>query len=337
MKISKNKIIGLPEIDSWRESAHRFDHSQVLAIEASHLSGRPLLVCGEPGLGKSQIARAVAALRDWRLVTAVVNARTEIDDLLYSVDHVSRLSDANQIVVNTVGSNAADQAKEPDDPDDCANKRTDANKRAKLLALDRYIERGPVWDALAPGLETSDNKPGDPAKGTVLLVDEIDKAHPDVPNALLEVLNSMSFRVPQTGETIAGRRDRLFVVITANNERPLPSAFLRRCAVLSLTLGTGSQAVEQLITVAQAHRKEGLLKHIKDEDLCKRAARITVDYRDNIRPPQYRPGTSEFLDLLRVVDQKLATGKMSESEVNNTLDEMSTFLIKKEFRSDAPV
>ena len=319
MSIKSGLTVGLPEIDSWRESAHRFDDDQVLALEASRLSGRPLLVRGEPGLGKSQIARAFATFNKWRLITTVVNARTEIEDLLYSIDHVSRLSDANQVVLReglARVSTASDEIEDLSEP----------------LAIQGYIHRGPVWNALEPIVDSKDNRPGDPREGTVLLVDEIDKAHPDVPNALLEVLNSMSFTVPQTGETITGRRDKLFVVITANDERPLPSAFLRRCAVLTLSLG--SEPEKRLVNIARAHRDAGLLSAIDDEGIFEKAAEITVTYRNGITAPHYRPGTSEFLDLLRVVNAKLASETMSEADIDTIMSKMSTFLIQKDFYSD---
>lgn len=310
--------VPLPAIGSWRSSAHRFSAQQVQAIEAAQLSGRPLLVRGEPGLGKSQIARAVAAVWEWRLVTAVINARTEVDDLLYRIDHVSRLSDANRIVVQHDATQSADAKQD--------------------LSLHRYLQKGPVWQALQAheGQSFEDRpKPGpghyDCEDACVLLIDEIDKAHPDIPNALLEVLNAGAFQVPATGEVVSGDPEKLFVVITANEERSLPAAFLRRCAVLHLQLS--DDPTQQLQEFAEAHKEAGLFTYV-DASIFASAATVLHDHRKKSNPGEYRPGTSEYLDLLRVIDKKLANGTMNEADVDAVLDQMSEYLINKNFRED---
>ena len=301
--------IALPSIGTWRASAHRFEPTHVAAIEAATLSGRPLLVRGEPGLGKSQIARAIAAIHEWRLVTIVVNARTEVDDLLYSIDHVARLSDAN------------------------------VKQSEESLALQNYLRKGPIWRAMELGEKDFNARPNnaedkgyyEPQEGCVLLVDEIDKAHSDIPNALLEVLDQGSFQVSETGELVKGERDRVFVVITANEERALPAAFLRRCAVL--TLGLGDNPVQRLMEISAAHKEYGLLNKVDDE-MQQSAAELVRHYREGVPSSEYKPGSSEYLDLLRVIDRQLEQGDISSNQVANKLEEMSTFLIKKQLRTD---
>ncbi len=304
----------LPRIDSWQPSAHSFDQDQRDAIEAALLAGRPLLVRGEPGLGKSQIARALAAAWQWRLVTAVIHSRTEVEDLLYQIDHVGRLSDAN---------------------------RRDAKNQ--LAGVDDYVQCGPVWKALQENrLPQSERNPeatkpgfpqGDGAyqvasdAGCVLLIDEIDKAHNDVPNALLEVLNSGEFIVPQTGETVRARHG-VIIVITANDERSMPAAFMRRCAVLELTLGKNPK--ERLMNIAKAHVDQNLLDTIELAQIEK-VAQYVVDYRGKVPDTNYRPGTSEMLDMLRVLNEyEPLTGE----KLQKRLDTLGKFLVRKGFSSD---
>lgn len=300
----------LPSIGSWAAAAHRFDEDQLAAIKAAELAERPLLVRGEPGLGKSQIARAIATAMGWRLVTTVVNARTEIDDLLYSFDYIERLSEGNRGL-------------EVDTPS-------------------KYIRPGPVWRALsenpddvshrdAPNIST-DRGYYTPKDGCVLLIDEIDKAHPDIPNALLEVLNAGRFEVPVIDKVIgSAARGNLFIVITSNHERTLPAAFLRRCATLHLDLG-GSPA-ERLQEIARSHQASGLLEGLGD-DTFEKAANLIIDYRQKLGKNDYRPGTSEYLDLLRAISRDRQAGELSADDIEQRLNVLARYLVKKSHRSD---
>jgi MoxR-like ATPase len=172
----------------------------------------PLLVSGEPGSGKSSIARNAALVLSRVYYERVITSRTQATDLLWTFDALRRLSDA------TAGA-----------------------QHRELLATESYVEPGPVWWAFDP--VTAAKRPGgrifiDPASvpaGThcgdaVLLIDEIDKADPDVPNDLLEPFGAKSFTVRETGEQIAATRDVL-LILTTNGERELPPAFLRLAAL----------------------------------------------------------------------------------------------------------
>ena len=314
MSSSQKDSILLPGIGSWSRSAHQFSEHERGAIKAAEITGRPLLIRGEPGLGKSQIARAIAAQNHWPLITHVVNARTEIDDLLYRVDHVRRLSDAHLMA---------------------------ASQQTMEKGLGGYIDHGPVWRALylSAGKEieyTDDCYPSikdenfkgyyEPAQpGCVLLIDEIDKAPPDVPNALLEVLSEMQFVVPQTGETIAGDKQNLRVIITANDERDLSAAFIRRCAALELSLGSDPQT--RLCSIGRAHVASELIPPISDNTI-EYAAGLVVKERNRLHQGNYRPGTSEFLDLLKVAGDFLQNGN-DQDQLNSVLDQMGNYLIRK--------
>lgn len=332
LNVDKSMTVKLPVIGSWsRPSVHCFDSTQLDAIEAAELSGRPLLVRGEPGLGKSQIARAVAAKKEWRLVTAVINARTEVEDLLCRIDHVRRLGDAHRMVQASTSSPASG----------AGSSESGFNEQADSVPLSSYLIEGAIWHALKDIPESAfQDRPEQGVghynckQGCVLLIDEIDKAHPDIPNALLEVLDAGSFQVPATKEVVKGDLNKLFVVITANDERGLPSAFLRRCVVLDLVLPSDPR--EKLTEYANAHKNAGLIKHVSEQVFAE-AASVVYKYRDTLSPGDYRPGTSEYLDLLRVIDRKIEEGSIGPEEISATIERMSHYLIRKSMVADYTV
>lgn len=302
-KLHEKPSLTLPKIGSWQPAAHSFSEQQYDALEAALMAKRPLLVRGEPGLGKSQLARAVAAAWHWRLVTAVIHSRSEVEDLLYQVDHVARLSDAN--------SGDAEQD------------------------LDKYIRRGPIWQAMQRDEDHPVGMPEGadayviaPGAGCVLLIDEIDKAHSDVPNALLEMLNSGEFWVPETKTTVKPETD-LFVVITANDERRLPAAFLRRCAVLDLSLGDDPKATLTDIaqsTIALDRCPAGASPYVEA------VVDYLLSYRQSVPAGDYRPGTSELLDMLRVLGER--SDDLAPDEMHGAIARMGQYLVQKEFVQD---
>lgn len=186
-----------------------FDDALVLAVNIALATGRPLLLRGDSGVGKSSMARAVAWHEGWSYVQIVVTSRTSARDFLYQVDDLKRLQDAY------AGRPIAEMkpylvpgplfwAFEPD------------YARSILATTER--------DALVPsGIEVN-------AANTVVLINEIDKADPDVPNNLLEPLGRMSFEASELLRPVTAPANRVpFVVLTTNEERDLPAAFLRRC------------------------------------------------------------------------------------------------------------
>src|ERR1700761_5669729 len=156
-----------------------------IAVNASITLERPLLIKGEPGTGKTQLAYEVSDALGAPLITWHVKSTTKAQQGLYEYDAVTRLRDSQ------LGD-------------------------ARVKDIRNYIKRGKLWEAFA-----SDDRP-------VLLIDEIDKADIEFPNDLLQELDRMEFFVYETGETVHARR-RPIVVITSNNEKELPDAFLRRC------------------------------------------------------------------------------------------------------------
>src|SRR6188474_2851149 len=154
------------------------------AVNVAVALGRPLLVRGEPGTGKTLLAENLARALGLQLVRWHVKSTTKAKDGLYVYDTVARLHDSR------FGGDVKDIAK--------------------------YIKLGPLGEALAA-----------PSR-VVLLIDEVDKADLEFPNDLLHELDAMRFRVAETGDEIAAR-ERPVVIITSNNEKELPDAFLRRC------------------------------------------------------------------------------------------------------------
>ena len=156
-----------------------------IAVNASITLERPLLVKGEPGTGKTELARQIAENLGVDIFEWNIKSTTRAQQGLYEYDAVSRLRDSQ------LGD-------------------------AKIKNISNYIRKGKIWEAF-------ENK-----NKCVLLIDEIDKADIEFPNDLLQELDRMDFYVYETGQTIKAKT-RPIIIITSNNEKELPDAFLRRC------------------------------------------------------------------------------------------------------------
>jgi MoxR-like ATPase len=308
-----DKKFELPPMGSFPATGHLFDRATVLAVVAACGAERPLLLRGEPGVGKSQLAQAAAFMLGRHLLTSVIQPRTEYQDLLWSFDYTERLGQAQLLSLQ--------------------KKVADA---AGALDAKKFISPGPVWWALnwehaqkhanVSGYRpnpTPDNLP--PANGVVLLIDEIDKADIDLPNGLLEVLGNGAFNVPWLDEAVkpaAGPgRHKPLIIITSNDGRELPQAFTRRCIVHEMRLPEEPRAHLIQIGQAQFAGKIGLA-------VLEKAADLLLADREEGSAERGRVGQAEYLDLLRTLAN--LTQPQYDPEVQDEyLEKLNCFILKK--------
>lgn len=225
------------------DQVHVFEATTIDAVNAALAAGRPLLVRGEPGIGKSQLARGAAKCLERAYIQYVVDARTESRDLLWHFDAIERLAEAQL----------------------CGALKEDPEAVRERLRVEKYLRPGPLWWAfdwkdaekqagLAGGSPPPQRDGGKPGNGCIVLVDEIDKAETDVPNGLLEALGAGQFTPFGRSDPIIAAGALPLVVITTNEERALPDAFIRRCLVLYLGLPDGTDnLVSFLVERGRAH------------------------------------------------------------------------------------
>ncbi len=250
--------------------------------------GRPLLVEGEPGSGKTKLADAVAEeLGLGAPIKVVVKSTHQARDLLYRFDPLRRLQDA-QISGRSGEGGPSGEGGDP-------------GRNARFIWP--YITLGPLGKAIHQG------------KREVVLIDEIDKADIDFPNDLLEVLEDLSFQIedlPQDedelsragngfGRSVGGTVDRKLrpvVIITSNREKPLPDPFLRRCLFVRLDFPS---TVEQLQEIARLNLKaDGTAAQTP---LVDAAVDAFIRVRETARAGDVRrlPSTSELVDWIKIL------------------------------------
>ena len=298
----------LPPADGQQESWHLWQPYEVNAVTLALASQRPLLVRGEPGTGKTQLARAAAVALGWLLHSSTLHARSEAQDLLYQFDAVRRLADAQAGKFNQPGGTQQDE-------------KAYWQPQALWKALD--------WSSAQGYGIRSENNPVSP-NGHVVLIDEIDKAPSDVPNGLLEVLGARRFQVPGLALHIHGNQNHWpLVIITTNEERDLPAAFLRRCVVLTHDLPRGEDYLQFLLDHGQAHfgAGRGPDAATMDINVLTTAAEQLLQDRSNAQEAQLpAPGLAEYLDLLHAL-HNLAPN--SKDEQMKWLDELQQYAYLK--------
>lgn len=303
----------LPTPPDTPEQVHVFDQTEIDAIHAALAARRPLLIRGEPGTGKTQLAKAAALDLGRAFVSHTVDVRTEARDLLWHFDAIARLADA-QIC------GALKEAKGGTDAGQALPVENYLHPRALwwAYAWEQAQARAEALKRPAPAL-----MPGcDSANGCVVLIDEIDKAETDVPNGLLQALGEGSFTPEGMIEPVVNRGVPPLVIITSNEERTLPDAFLRRCLVLLLSLPAGDEElIAHLVSRGRAHFPNA------DQGVLKEAAEKLVTDRRAAAENHWRPlpGQAEYLDLVRAV---LELGKDAEAQ-RNLLATLRRFVLHK--------
>ncbi|MGJ8626703.1 MAG: AAA family ATPase [Sulfitobacter sp.] len=246
-----------------------------IAVNAAVTLERPLLVKGEPGTGKTELARQVSNALGLKMIEWNIKSTTRAQQGLYEYDAVSRLRDSQ------LGEERVHDVK-------------------------NYIRKGKMWQAFE-----SDEK-------VVLLIDEIDKADIEFPNDLLQELDKMEFFVYETGETIKAA-NRPIVIITSNNEKELPDAFLRRCFFHYIRFPE-METLKKIVEVHHPGIKEALL-----------TTALTQFYE--IRDQQglkKKPSTSEVLDWLKLLLAEDMDAEDLKKDGTSALPKLHGALLKNE-------
>jgi len=246
-----------------------------VAVNAAVTLERPLLVKGEPGTGKTELARQVASALGLPMLEWNIKSTTKAQQGLYEYDAVSRLRDSQ------LG-------------------------EEKVHDVANYIKKGKLWQAF------------DADQKLVLLIDEIDKADIEFPNDLLQELDKMEFHVYETGQTVKARH-RPIVIITSNNEKELPDAFLRRCFFHYIRF-PDVDTLRKIVDVHHPGIKEALLTT---------ALTQFYDIREQAGLKK-KPSTSEVLDWLKLILAEDLSPEDLKRDGANALPQLHGALLKNE-------
>jgi len=246
-----------------------------IAVNAAITLEKPLLIKGEPGTGKTELARQVANSLSVPIIEWNIKSTTRAQQGLYEYDAVSRLRDSQ------LGN-------------------------ADIDNVTNYIKKGKLWEAFI-----ADSK-------VVLLIDEIDKADIEFPNDLLHELDKMEFHVYETGQQVTAKH-RPIIIITSNNEKELPDAFLRRCFFHYIRFPDQS-TLEKIVAIHFPNIKKSLLD---------RALTQFFEIRETPGLKK-KPSTSEVLDWLKLLLADDINPSELRSDPKNILPKLHGALLKNE-------
>ncbi|MBI1492088.1 AAA family ATPase [Halocynthiibacter styelae] len=246
-----------------------------VAVNAAVALQRPLLVKGEPGTGKTELAKQVADALKLPMLEWHIKSTTKAQQGLYEYDAVSRLRD----------SQLGDE---------------------RVHDVKNYIRKGKLWQAF------------EAEQKSLLLIDEIDKADIEFPNDLLQELDKMEFHVYETGETVEAV-NRPVVIITSNNEKELPDAFLRRCFFHYIRF-PDMDTMRKIVEVHHPGIKESLLTQALTQF-------YEVREQSGLKK---KPSTSEVLDWLKLLLAEDLSAEDLKSDATSALPRLHGALLKNE-------
>ncbi len=276
------------------------------AVNIALLVQRPLLIMGEPGVGKTLLAEAIAC--EWygaehianHFFTWQIKSTSKAQDGLYRYDALRRLADVQML-------------KAGDD-----NARQQLNN-TQLGVAGSYYQYGKLSEAIQKSVE---------GRRSILLIDEIDKAEIDFPNDLLHELENYTFSIPETGEEVKQPNNFVppLVIITSNRERELPPAFLRRCVYFYINFPN-----ETLLNdILAAHFLDADAQHIANAVKMFVAIRAAIAKR--LSSTDKNLSTSELVDWFSIIDELTKRTNLSPTE--KTIHEKATAWFEKLNRTD---
>jgi len=247
-----------------------------LAVNAAVILQRPLLIKGEPGTGKTQLAQEIARSLDRPLLEWHIKSTSKAQQGLYEYDAVSRLRDSQ------LGD-------------------------ARVHDIRNYIVKGKLWEAFELDVQP------------VVLIDEIDKAAIEFPNDLLRELDRMEFYVYETHELVQAKH-RPIIIITSNNEKELPDAFLRRCFFHYIRFPDDA-TMRRIVEVHFPRLKQELLSEA-----------LTTFFSIRDTPGlKKKPSTSELLDWIKLlVAEDIAPEALRAEDPKRTIPLLHGALLKNE-------
>jgi len=248
----------------------------MMAVNAAVTLARPLLIKGEPGTGKTQLAEEIARSLERPLYEWHIKSTSKAQQGLYEYDAVSRLRDSQ------LGD-------------------------ARVHDIGNYIVKGRLWEAFESEVQP------------VLLIDEIDKADIEFPNDLLRELDRMEFYVHETRALVRARH-RPIILITSNNEKELPDAFLRRCFFHYIRF-PDAETMEKIVRVHYPALKSELLREA-----------LTVFFNVRDTPGlKKKPSTSELLDWIKLLlAEDISPEVLRGDDPKKTIPVMHGALLKNE-------
>jgi MoxR-like ATPase len=248
----------------------------MMAVNAAVTLGRPLLIKGEPGTGKTMLAHEVARSLNREFIQWHIKSTTKAQQGLYEYDAVARLRD----------SQLGDE---------------------RVHDIGNYIVKGKLWEAFS-----ADAQP-------VVLIDEIDKADIEFPNDLLLELDRMEFHVYETKEVVKAIH-RPIIIITSNNEKELPDAFLRRCFFHYIRF-PDKETMADIVNVHYPNLKK---------DLLREALESFFEVRE-VPGLKKRPSTSELLDWIKLlVAEDISPEVLREQDGGKAIPPLYGALLKNE-------